>query len=42
MKITLQPLSLEELTQALERFQAPYRISVAYEVSVVLIGGVRD
>ena len=42
VKITLQPLSLEELTKLSSAFQAPYRISVAYEVSVVLIGGVRD
>lgn len=37
VRITLQPLALEELTKLWSTFQTPYRISVAYEVSVVLI-----
>jgi hypothetical protein len=35
--VTFQPLSLEEMSRLWNTFQTPYRISVAYEVSVVLI-----
>jgi hypothetical protein len=37
VRITLQPLTLEEVAKLWNVFQTPYRISVAYEVSVVLI-----
>lgn len=37
VKITLQPLSLDEMSKLWTTFQTQYRISVAYEVSVVLI-----
>jgi hypothetical protein len=38
VRITLQPLSLEEMTKLWTMFQTQYRLSVTYEVSVVLIG----
>jgi hypothetical protein len=37
VRVTLQPLSLEELTRLWAIFQTPYRLSVVYEASVVLI-----
>jgi len=37
VRIVPQPLSLEEMSKLWTIFQAPYRISAAYEVSVVLI-----
>jgi hypothetical protein len=37
VRITLQPLSVEEIFRLWSGFQSQYRISVAYEVSVVLI-----
>jgi hypothetical protein len=37
IRIVPQPLSLEEMSKLWTIFQAPYRISAAYEVSVVLI-----
>jgi hypothetical protein len=37
IRINLQPLSLEEISKLWTTFQTPYRISAAYEVSVVLI-----
>lgn len=37
VRITLQPLSLEEMSKLWSAFQTQYRVSVAYEVSVVLI-----
>src|SRR6185312_11414113 len=37
VRITLQPLSLEEMSKLWMMFQTRYRISAAYEVSVVLI-----
>jgi hypothetical protein len=39
VRISLQPLSLEEMSKLWSTFQTQYRISVAYEVSVVLIAG---
>lgn len=39
VRITLQPLSLEEMTKLWSACQTQYRLSVAYEVSVVLIDG---
>jgi hypothetical protein len=42
VRITLQPLALEETTKLWTTFQTPYRLSVAYEVSVVLIDGTRS
>jgi hypothetical protein len=41
LRVTLQPLTLEEMTKLWNTFQTPYRVSVAYEVSVVLIAGTR-
>jgi hypothetical protein len=38
VRITPQPLSLEELSKLWNNFQTVYSISVAYQVSVVLIG----
>jgi hypothetical protein len=35
--ITLQPLTLEEMTKLWTMFQTPYRLSVTYEVSVVVV-----
>lgn len=37
VRITPQPLSLEEMSKLWTTFQTQYRISIAYEVSVVLI-----
>jgi hypothetical protein len=37
VRITLQPLALDELLKLWTAFQAPYRLSVSYEASVVLI-----
>lgn len=37
IRITPQPLSLDELTKLWSTFQTPYRISTVYQVSVVLI-----
>lgn len=37
VKVTLQPISVDEMTKIWTSFQSPYRLSVAYEVSVVLI-----
>jgi hypothetical protein len=37
VRIVLQPLSLDEWAKLWSAFQTPYRLSVAYEVSVVLI-----
>jgi hypothetical protein len=37
VRITLQPLSVEEIFRLWSGFQSQYRISVAYEVGVVLI-----
>ncbi|WP_375448792.1 DUF4255 domain-containing protein [uncultured Nostoc sp.] len=37
LRIVYQPLSVEEMFNLWSTFQAPYRISAAYEVSVVLI-----
>jgi hypothetical protein len=37
--ISLQPLALEELVKLWTCFQTPYRVSVSYEASVVLIDG---
>jgi hypothetical protein len=39
VRISLQPISLEETSKLWNIFQTPYRISVTYEVSVVLITG---
>jgi hypothetical protein len=35
--VTIQPLSLDEMSKLWSSFQTPYRLSVAYEVGVVLI-----
>jgi hypothetical protein len=37
VRVTLQPLSLEEMTKLWTIFQTPYRLSVVYEATVVLI-----
>lgn len=37
VRITLQPLSVDEMSKLWPGFQTSYRLSVAYEVSVVLI-----
>jgi hypothetical protein len=37
VRITLQPLSLEEISKLWAGFQMQYRLSVAYEIAVVLI-----
>lgn len=42
VKISLQPLSLDEISKLWSSFQAEYRISVAYEVSVVLVESARS
>jgi hypothetical protein len=41
VRITLQPLSLEELSKLWTTFQTQYRTSVAYQVAVVLIKSLR-
>ncbi|QDT90451.1 DUF4255 domain-containing protein [Gimesia algae] len=40
IRVTLQPLNLDELTKLWSGFQTPYRTSVAYEVGTVLIESV--
>lgn len=37
VRLTLQPMSLDEMSKLWSGFQSPYRLSVAYEASVVLI-----
>jgi hypothetical protein len=37
VRVTLQPLSLEEIAKLWTIFQTPYRLSVVYEATVVLI-----
>ncbi len=39
IRITPHPLSLEDMSKLWNILQTPYHISVAYQVSVVLIGG---
>lgn len=41
VRLTLQPLSLEDLTKLWSGFQTQFRLSAAYEASVVLIEGGR-
>lgn len=41
IRITMQPLNIEELYRLWTGFQTQYRLSVSYEVSVVLIESVR-
>jgi hypothetical protein len=41
VRITLQPLSLEEISKLWTGFQTQYRMSVAYEATVVLIESTR-
>jgi hypothetical protein len=41
VRITLQPLSLEELSKLWTTFQTQYRLSVAYQVAVILIESLR-
>jgi hypothetical protein len=42
VRITLQPLSLEEMSKLWTAFQTQYRLSSAYKVSVVLIESKRE
>lgn len=42
VRITLQPLSVEEIFRLWSGFQTQYRISVAYEVAVVIIESTRQ
>ncbi len=42
VRLTLQPLSTEEIYRLWSGFQTPYRTSVAYEASVVLIDSKRQ
>ena len=42
VRLTLQPLSTEEISRLWTGFQTPYRTSVAYEASVVLIDSKRS
>ena len=42
VRITPQPLSLEEMSKLWTTFQTQYRISVAYEVGVILVDSSRD
>ena len=42
VRLTLQPLSTEEIYRLWSGFQTPYRTSVAYEASVVLIDSKRS
>ncbi len=37
IRVTFQPLNLDEMSKLWSAFQTPYRLSAAYEVSVVLI-----
>lgn len=41
LRITPQPLSIDDISKLWTAFQAPYRISAAYEVAVVLIESTR-
>lgn len=41
VRLSLLPMSLEELSKLWMTFQTPYRISIAFEASVVLIDGRR-
>lgn len=41
VRITLQPLSLDEMSKLWTTFQTQYRISAAYQVSAVLIESIR-
>lgn len=41
VRITMEPLSLEELSKLWTMFQTQYRVSVVYQVSVVLIESTR-
>jgi hypothetical protein len=41
VRITLQPLTLDEMSKLWSPFQTQYRLSVAYQVSVVLIESTR-
>ena len=41
MRITLQPLTFEEMSKLWTTFQTHYRVSAAYQVSVVLIESAR-
>jgi hypothetical protein len=41
LRITLQPLSLDEISKMWTAFQTPFRISAAYQVSAVLIDSTR-
>jgi len=41
VRLTLQPLSLDELSKLWATFQTQYRISATYEISVVLIDSAR-
>src|SRR6185437_1817227 len=36
VRVTLQPMSLEEMSKLWMIFQSPYHVSVVYQVSVVL------
>jgi uncharacterized protein DUF4255/IPT/TIG domain-containing protein len=42
IRFSLQPLSVDEIYRLWTGFQTPYRTSVAYEASVVLIDSTRD
>lgn len=39
IRVSFQPLSVDEMSKWWTMFQTPYRLSAAYEVSVVLLGG---
>ena len=41
IRITLQPLSIDDISKLWAGFQMQYRLSVAYEVAVVLIDSTR-
>jgi hypothetical protein len=40
--VALHPLTLDDLSKLWAAFQTPYQLSVAYEVSSVLVGGARQ
>ena len=42
VKVTLHPLSIEEISKVWAGFQMQYRLSVAYDVSVILIDSARS
>jgi hypothetical protein len=42
IRLTLQPLSVEEVYRLWHGFQTPYRTSVSYEATVVLIDSLRE